>query len=207
MTNNDIDKLLEILDNKGLEELKSYLIKEKNRNNSAARQRAFEKYLMTNLWGDNIVKLPGLYVDENVQIFTNCASIYIIKKNFFNHNSSNLREEKNKKRTYSHRYKLVTKDTMDRFIKKFEENLGTCGFDIISMESRNIETASFYDVSYVDTLTDTLTTETFSKREIDTAGILLDNPGYVIYNGEMPIIKALSEIGKVYILGCKKRKQ
>ena len=82
MTNNDIDKLLEILDNKGLEELKSYLIKEKNRNNSAARQRAFEKYLMTNLWGDNIVKLPGLYVDENVQIFTNCASIYIIKKNF-----------------------------------------------------------------------------------------------------------------------------
>lgn len=206
MTNIDIDKLLDILDNKGLEELRSYLIKEKNRNNSALRQRTFEKYLMTNLWGDNIARLPGIYIDDTVQIFTNCASIYIISKNFFNHNSSKLAQEKNKKRTYSHRYKLVTKEAMDSFIKKFEENLGTCCFDIISMESRNIETASFYDVSYVDTLTERLTTETFSKKEIDTADILLGNPGYVIYNGEMPIIKAQSEIGKAYILGCKKRK-
>lgn len=205
MTNNDIDKLLEILDNKGLEELKSYLIKEKNRNTCALRQRTFEKYLMTNLWGDNIVKLPGIYVDDTVQIFTNCASIYIINKNFFNFNSSNLAEEKNKKRTYSHRYRLVTKEVMDKFIKKYEENLGTGCFDILFMESRASSIVPFYDVSYVDTLTDTLTTETFSKKEIDVADILLDNPGYVIYNGDMPIIKAESEIGKAYILGCKKR--
>ena len=206
MTNNEIDKILSLLDNNGLEELKKYLIKEKNRNTCALRQRTFEKYLTTNLWGDNIKKLPGIYVDENVQIFTNCASIYVINKNFFNFNSGNLAQEKNKKRTYSHRYRLVAKDVMDSYIRKFEENLGTCCFDILSMESLASSIVPFYDVSYVDTLTEKLTTETFSKKEIDVADILLDNPGYVIYNGEMPIIKAQSEIGKAYILGCRKRK-
>lgn len=164
MTNNEIDKILSLLDNNGLEELKKYLIKEKNRNTSALRQRTFEKYLMTNLWGDNIQKLPGIYVDDTVQIFTNCASIYVINKNFFNFNSGNLKEEKNRKRTYSHRYRLVAKDVMDSYIKKYEENLGTCCFDILSMESHARSIVPFYYVSYVDALTEKLTTETFFQK-------------------------------------------
>ncbi len=100
------------------------------------RQKAFEKYLTTNIFGLDGSTLPSIYIGskDNVQIFTNFASIYILNKNFLNMETSYLSFEKNKARKTSHRYKLVSKEEMNEYVSKFEEKLGFNQFDILSME-------------------------------------------------------------------------
>lgn len=206
MTNKEIEKILNFLDNEKLEELKRYLLTEKKRNNNILRQKAFEKYLTTNIFGLDGSTLPSIYIGskDNVQIFTNFASIYILNKNFLNMETSYLSFEKNKARKTSHRYKLVSKEEMNEYVSKFEEKLGFNQFDILSMECWSVLASTRYDVEYYDEIKQKKITEIFKKVEIDTADILLDNPKYTIYNDKMPILKAESEIGKAYIIGCKK---
>ena len=206
MTNKEIEKILNFLDNEKLEELKRYLLTEKKRNNNILRQKAFEKYLTTNIFGLDGSTLPSIYIGskDNVQIFTNFASIYILNKNFLNMETSYLSFEKNKARKTSHRYKLVSKEEMNEYLSKFEEKLGFNQFDILSMECWSVLASTRYDVEYYDEIKQKKITEIFKKVEIDTADILLDNPKYTIYNDKMPILKAESEIGKAYIIGCKK---
>ena len=207
MTNKEIEKILNFLDNEKLEELKRYLLTEKKRNNNILRQKAFEKYLTTNIFGLDGSTLPSIYIGskDNVQIFTNFASIYILNKNFLNMETSYLSFEKNKARKTSHRYKLVSKEEMNEYVSKFEEKLGFNQFDILSMECWSVLASTRYDVEYYDEIKQKKITEIFKKVEIDTADILLDNPKYTIYNDKMPILKAESEIGKAYIIGCKKQ--
>lgn len=206
MTNKEIEKILNFLDNEKLEELKRYLLTEKKRNNNILRQKAFKKYLTTNIFGLDGSTLPSIYIGskDNVQIFTNFASIYILNKNFLNMETSYLSFEKNKARKTSHRYKLVSKEEMNEYVSKFEEKLGFNQFDILSMECWSVLASTRYDVEYYDEIKQKKITEIFKKVEIDTADILLDNPKYTIYNDKMPILKAESEIGKAYIIGCKK---
>lgn len=206
MTNKEIEKILNFLDNEKLEELKRYLLTEKKRNNNILRQKAFEKYLTTNIFGLDGSTLPSIYIGskDNVQIFTNFASIYILNKNFLNMETSYLSFEKNKARKTSHRYKLVSKEEMNEYVSKFEEKLGFNQFDILSMECWSVLASTRYDVEYYDEIKQKKIIEIFRKVEIDTADILLDNPKYTIYNDKMPILKAESEIGKAYIIGCKK---
>jgi len=206
VTNKEIEKILNFLDNEKLEELKRYLLTEKKRNNNILRQKAFEKYLTTNIFGLDGSTLPSIYIGskDNVQIFTNFASIYILNKNFLNMETSYLSFEKNKARKTSHRYKLVSKEEMNEYVSKFEEKLGFNQFDILSMECWSVLASTRYDVEYYDEIKQKKITEIFKKVEIDTADILLDNPKYTIYNDKMPILKAESEIGKAYIIGCKK---
>ena len=207
MTNKEIEKILNFLDNEKLEELKRYLLTEKKRNNNILRQKAFEKYLTTNIFGLDGSTLPSIYIGskDNVQIFTNFASIYILNKNFLNMETSYLSFEKNKARKTSHRYKLVSKEEMNEYVSKFEEKLGFNQFDILSMECWSVLANTRYDVEYYDEIKQKKIIEIFRKVEIDTADILLDNPKYTIYNDKMPILKAESEIGKAYIIGCKKQ--
>ena len=73
-----------MLDAKELDSIKKYLLSEKKRNDSIQRQKAFEKYLTTNINGLNDNTLPIIYSDNETQIFSNGASIYIINKNFLN---------------------------------------------------------------------------------------------------------------------------
>lgn len=206
MTNKEIEKILNFLDNEKLEELKRYLLTEKKRNNNILRQKAFEKYLTTNIFGLDGSTLPSIYIGskDNVQIFTNFASIYILNKNFLNMETSYLSFEKNKARKTSHRYKLVSKEEMNEYVSKFEEKLGCFPYDILSMECWSVLASTRYDVEYYDEIKQKKITEIFKKVEIDTADILLDNPKYTIYNDKIPILKAESNIGKAYIIGCKK---
>ncbi|MBQ2946778.1 MAG: hypothetical protein IJE04_02890 [Bacilli bacterium] len=206
MTNKEIEKILNFLDNEKLEELKRYLLTEKKRNNNILRQKAFEKYLTTNIFGLDGSTLPSIYIGskDNVQIFTNFASIYILNKNFLNMETSYLSFEKNKARKTSHRYKLVSKEEINKYVSKFEEKLGFNEFDILSIESWSVLASTRYDIEYYDEIKQKKIIEIFRKVEIDTADILLDNPKYTIYNDKMPILKAESEIGKAYIIGCKK---
>lgn len=206
MTNKEIEKMLNFLDNEQLEELKKYLLSEKKKNNNILRQKAFEKYLTTNIFGLDGSTLPSIYSDvkDNIQIFTNFASIYILNKNFLNMITSYLSFEKNKARKTSHRYKLVSKEEINKYLGKFEEKLGFHEFDILSMECWSVLASTQYEVEYYDKEKEKKITEIFRKVEIDTADIILDNPKYTIYNDTMPILKAESEIGKAYIIGCKK---
>ena len=203
MTNKEIEKLLNMLDAKELDSIKKYLLSEKKRNDNIQRQRAFEKYLTTNINGLNDNTLPIIYSDNETQIFSNGASIYIINKNFLNFKSANLSEEKNKKSTLAHRYKLVSKEEINKLKEKFECSFGNYFFGIISMECGCQLKNANYDVEYYDELYKKIMSDKFSKNEIDTADILLNNPQYVIYN-KMPMIKGESDIGKVYILGRKR---
>ena len=72
MTNKEIEKMLNFLDNEQLEKLKKYLLSEKKKNNNSLRQKAFEKYLTTNIFGLDGSTLPSIYSDvkNNIQIFT-----------------------------------------------------------------------------------------------------------------------------------------
>ncbi|MBQ9072787.1 MAG: hypothetical protein IJY25_06485 [Bacilli bacterium] len=203
MTNKEIDKLLNMLDKKELDSIKKYLLSERKRNNNIQRQRTFEKYLTTNIDGLNDLTLPIIYPDHKIQIFSNGASIYIINKNFLNLTSINLSAEKNKKRTTAHRYKLVSKEEINELIQKLENMLGNYYFDILSMECGCNFNNKNYDIEYYDELYKKIMSDKFSKKEIDTADILLDNPNYTIYS-KVPIIKGESDIGKVYILGHKR---
>lgn len=209
MTNKEIEKILNFLDNEKLEELKRYLLTEKKRNNNILRQKAFEKYLTTNIFGLDGSTLPSIYIGskDNVQIFTNFASIYILNKNFLNMETSYLSFEKNKARKTSHRYKLVSKEEMNEYVSKFEEKLGFNQFDILSMECWSVLASTRYDVEYYDEIKQKKITEIFKKVEIDTADILLDNPKYTIYNDKMPILKVEGENGYAYVLGDKKGRQ
>lgn len=202
MTNKEIDKLISILDKKNLDELKKYLLKEKELNTNKLRQKTFEKYLTTNVLSYNDKSLPKLYSEKNIQIFTNYISIYIINKNFFKTNTPYLSREKNNSRTLPHKYELVTIDEINSLLKKIKMNIGQCEFDILTMEN-NIKKPNIYEVEYYDDVDKKKKNVSFSKKEIDTADILLNYPKYIIYK-KTPIIKAESEIGKCYILGYKK---
>jgi len=207
MTNKEIEKMLNFLDNNQLEQLKKYLLSEKKKNNSILRQKTFEKYLTTNIMGLDDRSMPSICSDvhdDKIQIFTNFASIYILNKSFLNIQTNYLSFEKNKARKTSHRFKLVSKEEINNYVSKFEEKLGFNEFDILSMECWSVLARTRYDVEYYDQIKQKKITEIFKKVEIDTADILLDNPKYTIYNDKMPILKAESEIGKAYIIGCKK---
>lgn len=199
MTNNEIDKLISILDKKNLDELKKYLLKEKELNTNKLRQKTFEKYLTTNILGYNDKSLPKLYSEKNIQIFSNYISIYIINKNFFKTDTLYLSREKNNSRKINHRFQLVTKNEINSLLKKMQMNLGQYKVDILSIESGNIRDPYEYKIEYYDELYDKKQIVSFSKKEIDTADILLDNPKYTYCQNY--IIEAESEIGKAYILG------
>jgi len=108
VTNKEIEKMLNFLDNNQLEQLKKYLLSEKKKNNSILRQKTFEKYLTTNIMGLDDRSMPSICSDvhdDKIQIFTNFASIYILNKSFLNIQTNYLSYEKNKARKTSHRFK------------------------------------------------------------------------------------------------------
>ena len=201
MTNNEIDKLISMLDRKKLDELKKYLLKEKELNISKLRQKAFEKYLTTNILGYNDKSLPKLYSEKNIQIFSNYISIYIINKNFLKTDTPFFSRAANYSRNLLHQFELVTEDEINLLLKQMEMRIGQYKFDILSIENNATFQSHTYEVEYYNELYDKKQRVSFSKKEIDTADILLNNPKYTYCQNYL--IEAKSEIGKAYILGHK----
>lgn len=194
MTNTDIDKIISLLDKKSLEEVKDYLIKEKERNIRKARQDAFDKYLTTNKFGYDIGRIPKIYISDNEQKFTNGVSLYIINKNFFKTNTSKLTSV-GRKTHYSHRFEYISQDKIQKYFDSIIRYYGllecSCEF---STEDK------FVLASFHNPITNNKETRKFDKYEIDMVNIILDNPVFKISESNL-VLKAESDIGKVYILG------
>ncbi len=196
MTNSEIDKLLKMLDKNGLDEIRTYLISEKNKKTSDLIQRKFDEYMNT------YVALNGsqnTYICDNEDkiIFSNGISLYYLNKDIVNIKSLKICRNSNLqntiKRLTSKQLLLFEKNINYRISKlvsvllnpqyMIHRNFPCAEFSILLDEAKIIE---FY----------------FQEKEVETADILLDNPNYKmdIYN---PLLYGESNNGKVYILGFK----
>lgn len=194
MTNKDIDKLLSLLDKKNLEEVKNYLINEKERNIEAVKQNAFERYLTTNKFGYDRGRIPKIFMNKSVQQFTNGNSLYIINSNFFKTNIGKLAKV-DRKTHYSHRFEYVSEEKIKKYlnsiIKYYGDRENECEF---STDDKFI-LATFYN-----SITQCEETIKFDKYEIDIVNRILENPVFRISESN-PVLKAESNSGKAYILG------
>lgn len=196
MTNKEIDKLLTMLDKKTLVEVKKYLYNEKDK----IRQKTFEKYLTNNKFGSDLVRMPKLFFSMDKQCFTNGVSLYEINSNFFNTNTSNLSIQKNRKRTYNHRFEIKDEMQFNVFFDVLMEKYGLKETNPIEMSLA--EEKKYTYVKYFDEESNQIEIRRFDTDEIDKCNIFLNNPKYNI-STEMPILYAENDIGKVYILGYK----
>lgn len=196
MTNEDIDRLLFFLDDKGsdCERTIELLLEEKRKNNDKNRQEAFMDYIDTRVISSKNRKkfTPILsYSDENV-MFANGISLYIVKSQFLKPSIEEL--DSNIKRK---KFKLVPQHEMNVLLVKIERFYGKndelC--DLWYDSSNTVET----EFNYIGKLY----TDHFRAKEIDMCNRILNEP---IYKNSIdsPILKAESEIGKAYILGRKR---
>lgn len=203
MTNKEIEKLLSMLDKKDLTKIREFLLYEQYTNNNKLRQKTFEEYLRTNKWGLNMDTTPGLYVDENVQKFTNGVSLYIINKNFFNTKTPKLIKGCARGAKSNHRFCYATNERFNEYLSKILLNFSNIFSDCLDIYT--YENSKYTYVEYFNNIDKHLQTEKFDSKEIDTANIILNNPIYYISHN-CPILKAESDIGKCYILGYKNNK-
>lgn len=200
MTNKEIEKLLSMLDKKDLINIKKYLLEEQYKNNNKLRQRTFEEYLRTNKFGMDMNKTPRIYVDENVQKFTNGISLYIINKNFFNTQTPNLIKGSAKGAKSNHRFEYVSNICFAEYLSKILLNFSNIYSELEELYS--IDDGKYTYAKYLSSIDNHLHTEKFDSIEVDSANIILNNPKYTISHN-CPILKAESDIGKCYILGYK----
>ena len=202
MTNKEIEKIFSMLNKNDLTSLRNFLLKEQDKNNNKVRQKTFEEYLRTNICGLNTTTTPKLYVDDNVQKFTNGVSLYIINKNFFNVKTPTLIKGNAKGTRSNHRFEYVSNKCFYNYVSKILLQFSNIFSDCIDIyEIAGNERYTYVD--YLSAIDNHIYTEKFNSKEIDTANIILDNPKYTISHN-CPLLKAESEIGKCYILGFKK---
>lgn len=204
MTNKEIDKLLSMLDKKGLEKVKDFLLKEKTIQESKLRQDTFEKYLKTNKFGLNFDTTPKLYDGEKLQKFTNGVSVYIINKEFFKTNTPKLIKASAKGARSNHKFEFVDEQFFEQYILKSIDYFG----DVYSECTDYIETREYDTYTYVEYYNELIKDyciEKFDREETDCANIILNNPTYYISH-DIPILKAESDVGKCYIFGFRKNK-
>lgn len=208
MTNNEIDKLLNILDVKTLEQVKQYLLKEKEKNIMKLRQRTFENYMCNKGKKFAFDDGRGNYIcekDSNI-IFTNGISFYYINKNLINTNSPKIiKNSTNNLVQYQHRIEELSNELLAGYEHKFEiftSKLEKAKIDDTYINKNLIKFLAYDEYHYLRDDIDDYVEKIFSKKEIEIANILLDNPKYEmdLYN---PLLYGESNNGKVYILGFK----
>lgn len=203
MTNNEIDKLLGLLNKEDLDRIKKFLTNEKEKNINKLRQKTFEKYMRnegTKFAFDNYTSTM-LFEKENKLFFSNGISLYYVNKKFFDIKSTNILRNRG---LYHHRIKLINED----FVQEIEDNLNKKWHfslnnsdkyfkNIMNIESKNDIIHCFFE-------DDTQKEKMFQSKEYDMANILLNSPNFKLANLDIPLLKAESKIGKCYILGLKK---
>ena len=200
MTNNEIDKLLSMLDGKTLNEVKEFLLKQKNKNINNLRQRTFENY-MCNKWKKfNWYDLNGtlIFEDNNNITFSNGISFYILNKGLVNITSPKIINNMTNYAIQSqHRIRKMDEDLKDKLLNKAESfktdlvevQYGEC------VDKEITKLTSFINYSKVIEFD-------FKTLELRTAEILLDNLKFKI-DIENPLLYGENDNGKVYILGHK----
>ena len=202
MTNNEIDKLLNLLSLGDLEKTREYLIKQKETNNINSRQKVFEKYLTTNMFGYNAKRCPKLFVSDDCQKFTNWISLYIINKDFFRLNTPKLIKGKAKGTHSNHRFDYSSNEFLNNAMGIMDKLYGQEQYDCLDIWHKdNMPNTAFVDYMNIDS--SKICTEKFDNNEINTAFTILKNPNFAI-STNLPLLKGESEVGKCYILGFKK---
>jgi len=210
MTNKEIDKLLDMLDKKSLEQIKNYLNKEKEKNIKKENQNTFEKYI-TNYDKDLAADAKSGTIfneKEDLLVFSNGISLYYINKEAFNIDMKKVKDHFNHVNPHiNHRIRIVNNET----IKKYEDHLIEIADVDLNIEDLSDTFEYPLTIEYVDDFAlvsyiknDHLIEETFKVKEFKYADKLLKNPKYKICKNA-PILYGESEIGKVYILGRKKK--
>lgn len=203
MTNNEIDKLLGMLDEKTLEQVKKYLIKEREKNNKNLRQRTFESYMCNSGKKFAFNDAEGTYICEKSSsiIFTNGVSIYYMNKNLVNIDSTKIiKKSTNNLTQYHKRINELYDELLNKFEKKlkaFISELKNAQIDDTYINESLIKFLIADMHEYVENI--------FRKKEIEIANILLNNPTYKM-DLHSPLLYGESNIGKVYILGLGSKK-
>lgn len=203
MTEKEIQNLLNLLDKKGLEETKKYLINEKNKFNENEKINKFENYITNKGIKSDRINSNGTYYYDDTKnlIFTNGISIYYINPNLAQlFEPVILRHRLNKTQPqWHHRINLMNEVMLKSFKKKID-----------SLED-NFVPAQFLSTNSRYGFIHTFTSEAgnikfaFSSREIEISDTILDEPKYEI-GIHSPILHAENEFGKVYILGLQPKK-
>lgn len=194
MTNLEIDKLLKMLDKEDLDEIRAYLISEKNKKTSDLKQRKFNEYMNTGL---NDSQNTYICEKEDKIIFSNGISIYYLNKNIVNNKSLKMCKNSDTQG--------VIKKLTNKQLSLFEKNIKirTSKLVPVSLKPQYIEHRGIPCVNLSIILDEAKIIEFyFKEKEVETANILLDNPNYKmdIYS---PLLYGESNNGKVYILGLK----
>lgn len=200
MTNKEIDKLLSMLDTEQLDNIKKFLLEQKEKNIAEFRQKAFEKYLTTNKYGMNIRRVPKLCIDDNTQRFTNGVSLYIINNNFFNTRTAKLMKGTAKGTWSKNRFEYIDKKAFMEFVSAILPDDSYIYSECSELVKKENDKYTYVD--YKSWYDNKNYTERFDTTEIELANILLNNPKYLVAHN-MPLLKAESNIGKAYILGFK----
>lgn len=197
MTQEEIDNLLLMLNEKNIEEVKQYLINYKKTIQDELRQERFENYLTNNAFGMNFDTMPKLYFSDKEQMFTNHVSLYIINSCFFKTDTQKLSNKENNLRKFTHKYKLETKDNFEKILGKIYLKYNNQPFQDIKLikEENKVITKHVHNNKTYE--------NTFDLREIVYSDCFLNYPTYKI-SPNIPILYAENEIGKVYILGHRK---
>jgi len=210
MTNNEINKLLSMLDTKDLGYIKKYLLSEKDK----LRQTAFENYMCNqgvkfNQFGDNHGTI--IYFGSNEIIFSNRYSMYLVSDKVFNLKSAKLiRSMSGSNVRCQHRITEVDESKINMIndrIKCLSGNLKQVELLPKATKIGGIPTLNYSVLDEYAHLRDDIDDYVgfdFSKKEVEYANKILDNPKFKmdLFN---PVLYGESEIGKVYILGFKKK--
>lgn len=201
MTEKEIQRLLDMLDKKGLEETKKFLLKEKNKSRNEKKVEVFEDYITNRLVKPNDISLNGTYYsEENGRlVYTNGISIYyvnpelkeLLMPSILKHSTTNIIQN------YYQRVRLMDNEKLSTISKKVA--LYENSFTLAKFNRTVHGKSELLDVFLSKDDTEFI----FSSREIMISNIILDNPEYEIGIHE-PIIRASTQLGKVYILGYKR---
>ena len=204
MTNKEIDKLLTMLDSKTLNEVREFLLKQKNKNINDLRQKTFENYMCNTrkkfYWNDS--KGSVIFENTNDIIFSNGISLYILNKGLVNINSSKIINNMNNVNVkLQHRIYKYDEEKTFKLLRKaesFKTNLSQIQYtESVDEKITRLTSCIYYPKEiHFD----------FKTEELNTADILLDKPELRM-STEHPLLYGENDNGKVYILGHIKHEQ
>jgi len=193
MSNEEVNKMLSMLESNELEKLKQYLLKEQYINNNIDRQRIFEDYIINSKQINNFSRIC---INNGIQKFTNGRSIYILNTNLLI--TETLKLQKNEKK-----FKFVEPQIFDLYIDQIS-SLTNFDTSFVPVNDLYITNKTKHAIAKFNTYNNELGSEIFEASEITTSKIILCDPEYKI-STTASILKAESSVGKVYIFSSKSK--
>ena len=206
MTNKEIEKLLDILDKKSLDEVRTYLNKEKEKNSENIRMSAFETYITNK--GIKAGSRSSTYYgrkNDNEFIFTNGISIYYVNEKFYSSVSNLLykivKSQENKILAWVHRSYSMPLEK----INKLEKSLQRYKTNFIEAQYKENIDKNYTLLQNFDERFDTSIEHHFQRREIELSQKLLGESKLFI-DERNPLAYTETDLGRCYILGIKNSK-